>query len=223
MSGTVITHLLTTSADPQRGVHWSPDPTGYLPLILTARHHGSRVVLIHDEPLTCDTLAETVQVTGGSEDVYWRRWRHTLAWLTEHTEVDEVFATDGTDVVMLRSPWGQIEPGRVYVGSEPSILANRWMLKGHRHPELQHFMRHNARATLYNAGIVGGKRADVIEFVTALLATYERLRATGDVGSDMATLNLVAHEWGERVVTGPSVHSTYKAYRDNGTAWLMHK
>lgn len=220
--GVVLTHLLTSTPDPQRGVRWPADPTPFLPLVTTAQHHGSRVVIFHDEGLTENTPAETVRVDGWDEDVYWRRWRHTLDWLT-HNEPGEVFITDGSDVTMLRSPWGNLEPGRVYVGSEPSVLGNRWMIRNHRHPELQALFRDRRRATLYNAGIVGGKRADVLAFVRELVATYGDLRATAPVGSDMGTLNLVAHGWGERIVTGPSVHTTFKAYRDNGTAWWMHK
>ena len=220
--GAVVTHLLTVTADPQRGTKWPPDPTPFLPLVTTAQHHGSSVTILHDEPLTAPTPAETVLVDGWDEDVYWRRWRHTLTWLTE-SDADEVFAVDGSDVTMLRSPWGNLEPGRVYVGCESGPLANRWMRKWHPHPELQAFMRANARATLYNAGIVGGKRADVLAFVTELVDTYDRLRETGDVGSDMGILNLVAHGWGDRIVTGPSLCTPYKTYADNGVAAWMHK
>ena len=220
--GVVLTHLLTSTPDPQRGVRWPADPTPFLPLVTTTQHHGSRVVIFHDEDLTENTPAETVRVDGWDEDVYWRRWRHTLEWLT-HNEPDEVFITDGSDVTMLRSPWGHLEPGRIYVGSEPMPLGNRWMIRNHPHTELQAFFRDHRRATLYNAGIVGGKRADALAFVTDLVDTYDRLRTTGDVGSDMGALNLVAHRWGERVVTGPRVHTTFKAYADNGRAWFAHK
>lgn len=222
MSGVVLTHLLTSTPDPQRGVRWPADPTPLLPLVTTAQHHGSRVVILHDEDLTENTPAETVRVDGWDEDVYWRRWRHTLEWLT-HNEPDEVFITDGSDVTMLRSPWGSLEAGKVYIGSERTPLGNRWMIHTHPHHELQHFIRANPRATLYNAGIVGGKRADALAFVTDLVNTYDHLRNTGEVGSDMGTLNLVAHRWRDRVVTGPRVHTEFKAYRDNGTAWWAHK
>jgi len=53
--------------------------------------------------------------------------------------------------------------------------------------------------------------------------TYDRLRETGDVGSDMGILNLVAHGWGDRIVTGPSLCTPFKTYADNGVAAWMHK
>lgn len=221
---TVLTHLLTTTIDPQRGTKWPPDPTPFLPLVTTAQHHGAEVVILHDEPLIAPTPAHTEIVGTWSEDVYWRRWHHTLAWLMNHPEADTVFAVDGSDVTMLRRPWAEIEPGFIYVGSETAPLANRWMLKGHPHPALQSFMRDHARGTLYNAGIVGGARQAVLEFVTDMLDVYGELTKSGNVGSDMGLLNLVAHtRWTGKVITGPRVHTTFKTYADNGVAWWMHK
>lgn len=219
----VVTALLTRTADPQRGIKWDPDPTSYLPLVTTARHHGSRVVILHDEPLTHSTPAETVLVGDAGGNVYERKWRHALAWLAGCDD-DEAFVTDGTDVTMLRSPWGRLEPGTIYLGSEAGTLANRWMLRHHPHPEIQSLLRSNPRGTLYNCGLVGGKRADVLAFVETVVATYDRLHETGDPGLDMGVVNLVAHTlWPRQIVTGAGVHTTFKAYADNGRAWFAHK
>src|SRR5690606_40260534 len=92
-----------------------------------------------------------------SSDLYYR-------WLRAHPEVGRVWFTDGTDVEMLRDPFPEMEPGKLYVGSEPKTLRDEWMVRHHPDRTLQKFMRDNANLPLLNAGLLGGDRDLVLRF-----------------------------------------------------------
>lgn len=215
----VMTSLLTAAPDPQRGRRWDPDPSildRWAGSILSAesvvvsddagfRHPGARVETVRPLPLS----------------PYYARWFHCQGVLAEAANVDRVFITDGSDVRMLREPWGLMEHGLIYVGSEPMLLGCDWMRDSHQNPAMRRWMRRHTRLPLLNAGILGGYRREVLQFLGALC---ENLRQYPDV-SDMAVFNFTARmaPWRDRVVTGPQVHTDFKSYSDNGVAWFSHK
>lgn len=232
----LVTHLLTTTIDPQRNIRWEPDPSTCKELFDSAAEHGVHVVLIHDEELTSpvpdNVTAVRVEPTEG--DVYWRRWEYTLEFLRDHEDVIErVFCVDGSDVRVLRFPFTMIEDDALYVGSELTRTGDRWMVENHPHPQIQRFITGHAHLPLYNAGIVGGDRRTVCGFVSDLVGSYHNLSRpgadpdmSGDVGTDMGLLNLLLrmHYAEGQVITGPEVHTVYKRYQiEHPTARFAHK
>lgn len=223
----LLTHLITSGVDAQRGYQWEPDPGIVANLAASAVEHGARVVLLHDAPLTGDVPegVETFRVEPRGVDVYWERWYHTRDFLRAADGLERVFCVDASDVLVLRPPFEGIEPGVLYIGSEASTVGNRWMRRVHPHPELQRFIEDHSNDVLLNCGLVGGTRETVLEYVEDVVAAHHTLSGTGDAGLDMGLTNYAAYSrWADRLQTGPSVHTQFKKFEtSHPTARFAHK
>ncbi|MFO4006721.1 hypothetical protein AAHD99_23285, partial [Enterobacter hormaechei] len=63
-----------------------------------------------------------------------------------------------TDVEMLRAPWEEMEPGKLYVGSEPKTYADTWAKQNHPERIYQEFIEEHRNDVMLNAGLLGGTR-----------------------------------------------------------------
>src|SRR5690606_5041250 len=113
----VMTCLLTAQKDPQRGRAMSAQASMLSDWRKSLPGHV-RPVVLHTSLQGELPGTELVQVTQFI-NVYFERWLGYYRWLRDHPEVGRVWCTDGTDVVMLRDPFAEMVPGRLYVGSEP--------------------------------------------------------------------------------------------------------
>ncbi len=231
----VITTLLTTNPDPQRGVKWNPDPALLSPWLESMERGGWDGVVLADEleklPRGYST-SKVVQVDSSTMNVYYQRWVHIYQFLRENPGIRWVWCTDGTDVEVLRDPFANMTIGKLYVGEENSSVGNTWMKEMHPSPKLQQFIQTNRLKPLVNAGVVGGDRNTVMELAHRIITCYEaieterfqkRTRIKQDVG-DMATFNLVVYEYfASRVHHGPDITTQFKANQDNGQAKFKHK
>jgi len=227
----VLTVLLTETVDPQRGIRMAVNPDMLATWAKSIK--GARPVVLADNLNKPPEGAVLAKVPAAKESPYFLRWLHIYRWLRDNPQVQWIWTTDGTDVEMLREPWTDMEKGKLYVGSEPSVLSNEWMLKNHPAAYLQDFMKANASLPLLNGGLVGGDRETVMQFVHDMNADWyalKRKRFTGEekAGSeigDMATFNYVIRtRWNDQIITGPQVHTVFKS---NGIghdcAWWRHK
>lgn len=226
----VLTTLLTSQPDPQRVVSMKADPqllqawadsiTGALPIVLA------------DELKESPTGAGLYEVPALRMSPYFARWLHIYQHLRAHPEYHLVWCTDGTDVEMLSEPWDEMEPGKIYVGSEATTYSDPWMKKNH-HGQTYHsfFDRYKAEALL-NAGLLGGLREDVMEFAHRIIRLYYRIESQRFWGIekapvtsvDMGAFGIVAKSFGDRVVTGPRVHTVFKTDGfGKESAWWKHK
>ncbi len=107
-----------------------------------------------------------------------------------------------------------------------------WAINNHPERVYQSFLKQYASDTMLNAGLLGGLREDVMEFAHRIVRLYYRIEserfwkkegAARAVG-DMIAFGIVAKSFGDRVITGPKVHTVFKT---NGigkeTAWWQHK
>lgn len=226
----VITTLFTKLEDPQRGVRMKPstDVLGALRKSLGRRD----LVVLHDE-LEDPRLPHTEFVrTSTKINPYFQRHLSIYQYLRDHPEIGRVWCVDATDVEMLRDPFPEMEPGRLYVGSEPSTLRNDWMLKNHPDSKIQEFFKSHPNYQLLNAGLIGGDRETVMKFLHGIVKEYfddhidwimgwEHGRA--GVG-DMGFFNLVAYERFSDVISyGSHVNTVFKADERNGVSWWKHK
>ena len=210
----VLTTLLTSKPDPQRGVKWKPDPSlldGLLGSVV-----GAEPVVFVDE-IDDDRFIKVP--SGGNPYTY--RWRLVRDWLTAHPDAGFVWAVDGTDVVMLREPWPEMHPGVLYVGSELTPVGNEWLV--HHHPATHGFIREFKNHRLLNSGIAGGDRDTLLEFTTVLCARLDEI-GNRDL-FDMGAFNQTAWmRFAGRMVTGERVHTVFKLdEQDNTFAWWKHK
>ncbi|MBP2197212.1 glycosyltransferase family 2 protein [Pantoea cypripedii] len=226
----VITTLLTSQPDPQRNSKIQPSPDLLTKWAASIRGCG-RIVLA-DELTTAPADAELHRMPDVKMNVYFRRWLHIWQHLRDHPEYEFVWCTDGTDVEMLREPWQEMEPGKVYVGSEPKTYADSWAVKHHPEAIYQAFLGEHRNDVMLNAGLLGGSRADVMAIAHGIVRLYYHLesmrfwqkeKAEAAVG-DMIAFGIVAHRYSDRLVTGPRVHTVFKSDGiGKECAWWQHK
>lgn len=214
----VLTCLLTSQPDPQRQRRWEPDPAILDTWADSIR--GATAVVLMDEPAPYPA-AVVQRVESSLLNPYYARWHHYRRWLAEYPDIGKVWITDGSDVEMLREPWGHMEPGTLYVGSEPEVVGCSWMRVNHHDPTIAAWIRRNARLPLLNAGLVGGHREVVMRFVEHLCRDLDRFPDD----SDMGAFNFTAYggRFDARVETGPRIHTVFKANADNGQAFWRHR
>lgn len=213
----VITTLLTSQPDPQRGNKMQADPN--LLQHWASSIAGAKAVVLADELTVPPFDALLFKVPSVNMSPYFARWLHIYQHLREHPEYGFVWCTDGTDVEMLRAPWEEMEPGKVYVGSEPKTYADAWAKQNHPERIYQEFIKAHRNDVMLNAGLLGGTRADVMAFAHGIIRLYYRIESyrfwkkeqAGAAVGDMIAFGIVAKSFGDRIVTGPRIHTIFKS------------
>ncbi|KFC95722.1 glycosyltransferase family 2 protein [Leminorella grimontii] len=213
----VITTLLTSQPDPQRGARMTPDAALLEKWAVSIK--GADAVVLADELTVAPSGAQLVTVPAADMSVYLLRWLHIYRWLRGHPEYRFVWCTDGTDVEMLSPPWDEMEPGKIYVGSEPKTYADDWMLKHHHGRVYSEFLHEHQGDTLLNAGLLGGLLEDVMEFAHRIIRLHFRIEShrfwkmetAPTTAVDMGAFGIVAKSFGDRIVTGPRIHTVFKS------------
>lgn len=216
----VITTFTNSVPDPQRGYAWAPNVQ-----LLAALHEslcGDPLVVLTDclDGGLDNTDFVRIRPGRGRANPYFLRWIAIADYLREHDDIHRVWCVDGTDVVMLHEPWDDMVDGVIYLGSEePQMTVGiPWMAARHR--SLEQWCNDNADLHLLNAGLLGGDRVTVLDFVTDLCDHWPNRDLT-----DMAAFNYVAYsdKWRGRWVTGDVVHTEYRSYSRNDHSWWAHK
>lgn len=209
----VLTSLLTSKPDPQRGVKWPAD-LSLLDAMLGSLTNCQPVAFIDEAEPTDDRFV--VVEPGGNPYTY--RWRLVRDWLAANPDAGFVWAVDGTDVEMLREPWCDMQPGVLYVGSELNTVNNSWLVR--HHPSCLPFIREHRDHRLLNSGLAGGDRDTLLEFTSAMCERFDRRDRF-----DMGAFNETAWtRFADRMVTGGQVHTTFKLNETSNTfAWWKHK
>lgn len=226
----VITTLLTSQPDPQRGTKITPSHD--LLAKWAASLSGCGRIVLADELETVPADAELFRVPDVKMNVYFRRWLHIWQHLRDHPEYHFVWCTDGTDVEMLQQPWQEMEEGKIYVGSEPKTYADQWAKQSHPEAICQAFIDEHRSDVMLNAGLLGGTRDDVMAIAHGIIRLFyhiESLRFWGKEHSaasvgDMIAFGIVANRYLDRLVTGPRVHTVFKSDGiGKEFAWWRHK
>lgn len=226
----VITTLLTSQPDPQRGVKMPVSPQVLDKWASSIK--TSDAVVLTDSISSVRFGVSVVTVPDVKMNVYFRRWLHIWQYLRDHPEYQYVWCTDGTDVEMLRAPWEEMESGQIYVGSEPKTYADAWAKQNHPEDIYQTFLADHQHDVMLNAGLLGGSRADVMAIAHGIVRLYyhieslrfwQKEKAAAAVG-DMIAFGIVAHRYADRLVTGPRVHTVFKTDGiGKEFAWWKHK
>ncbi|QGW17593.1 MULTISPECIES: glycosyltransferase family 2 protein [Leclercia] len=226
----VLTTLLTSQPDPQRTGKMRPEPqvlqswsgsiSGALPMVLA------------DELKEPPSGASLCEVPALDMSPYFARWLHIYQYLRAHPEYHLVWCTDGTDVEMLREPWAEMVPGKIYVGSEHKTYADKWMKANHHGKAYSDFLDLHRDEQLLNAGLIGGSREDVMEFAHRIIRQHYlieshrfwKIETAPATLVDMGAFGMAAKSFGDRVVTGPKVHTIFKTDGiGKEAAWWKHK
>ncbi|QGY29064.1 glycosyltransferase family 2 protein [Pantoea cypripedii] len=226
----VITTLLTSQPDPQRGTKMAASADLLTKWAVSLS--GCARIALADELETAPADVELHRAPDVKMNVYFRRWLHIWQHLRDHPEYEFVWCTDGTDVEMLREPWQEMESGKIYAGSEPKTYADSWAAKHHPEAVYQSFLADHRNDVMLNAGLLGGSRADVMAIAHGIVRLYyhiesmrfwQKEKAAAAVG-DMIAFGIVAHRYSDRLVTGPRVHTVFKSDGiGKECAWWQHK
>lgn len=205
----VLTCYFTTLIDPQRGNKWPYDPE----VLDTLKKSVPENV---DFNCICDNHGYVPK----HENPYMAKWIAFRDYIEVYPEYDNIFMLDGTDTEILVNPFPHIDRSMLYAGDENGTLNNQW-LKNH-HPNYLSFIERNKHKKIYNAGILGGHRDIVLEFLNEMCNTIKNDNSL----TDMAGFNYTLHElFKDRVISGRKVNTVFKAF-DNVNklgAWIKHK
>lgn len=226
----VITSLLTSEPDPQRGNKMLADPNVLQHWASSIA--GAKAVVLADELTAPPFDALLFKVPSVKMSPYFARWLHIYQHLRAHPEYRFVWCTDGTDVEMLREPWAEMEVGKIYVGSEHKTYAEEWMKSNHHGKAYSEFLEQYRNDLLLNAGLIGGCREDVMEFSHRIIRQHYlieshrfwKMEAAPATLVDMGAFGMAAKSFGDRIVTGPRVHTIFKTDGfGKEVAWWKHK
>lgn len=226
----VITTLLTSQPDPQRSGKMKPDREVLQPWASSIS--GALPVVLADELKEAPSGASLCEVPALDMSPYFARWLHIYQYLRAHPENHLVWCTDGTDVEMLREPWAEMVPGNIYVGSEHKTYADEWMKDNHHGKAYCEFLEVHRDEQLLNAGLIGGSREDVMEFAHRIIRQHYlfeshrfwKMETAPATLVDMGAFGMAAKSFGDRVVTGPKVHTIFKTDGiGKESAWWKHK
>ncbi|MFS7249339.1 glycosyltransferase family 2 protein [Rahnella rivi] len=226
----VITTLLTSQPDPQRAAAMKPDEAVLSAWASSIR--GAVPIVLADQLSAAAAGASLVNVPAVQMSPYFARWVHIYQHLRAHPEYRFVWCTDGTDVEMLREPWAEMVPGTIYVGSEHKTYADGWMKANHHGRAYGEFINQHRDDPLLNAGLLGGSRADVMEFAHRIIRLHYRIEsqrfwkmeAAPVTAVDMGAFGMAAKSFGDRIVTGPKIHTIFKSDGiGKELAWWKHK
>ncbi|EKO4983792.1 glycosyltransferase family 2 protein [Escherichia coli] len=226
----VITSLLTSQPDPQRKMKMAADAA--LLHVWARSIRGAKAIVLADELTTAPEGVTLHSVPALNMSPYFARWLHIYQHLRAHPEYRFVWCTDGTDVEMLREPWAEMEAGKIYVGSEHKTYAEEWMKANHHGKAYSEFLEQYRNDLLLNAGLIGGCREDVMEFAHRIIRQHYlieshrfwKMEVAPATLVDMGAFGMAAKSFGDRIVTGPLVHTIFKTDGfGKEAAWWKHK
>lgn len=226
----ILTCFFTNQIDPHRNEFMKNDIELLMPLINSM--NGQKIVILHDSLTKIPKIknVEFIKVET-SESPYWERWIQYYKYLINNPDIDNLFTVDGTDVEMLKNPFYHILPNEVYVGYESEKLGCKYMYAHHPARFIQSFLRKNASLPLLNAGILGGNKDLIMEFIRKMLDVYNEnkhnvlSKIDHPVGNgDMAVFNYVARSYfGNKINFGKHVNTVFKKYEYTDYSWFKHK
>jgi hypothetical protein len=205
----ILAPFLTGMPDSQRGIMWPADIELARPLLDSA---PVPVVIFANE-----VEGPFVERVEAPRSIYFDRWRHAYNYLWRNTDIRFAWCVDTFDVVVLNDPFPHMQPDTLYCGSEPEVVGCAWMLNGKQFP-MHDWIKANANKVLLNCGLVGGDRQTMLYVCRRMGELYYGMT------HDMASFNYLAYEeFPTRFVTGPLVHTLYKAEETESSAWFKHK
>jgi glycosyltransferase involved in cell wall biosynthesis len=210
----VIACYFANVMDPQRNTRWPADRQAIRKLQRSVEAQGLEFILIHN----CFDLPNRVNI---STTPYFERWLKEWQYLRDRRDIANVFVVDATDVDMVNNPFPHLEPGVLYVGDEPSTLANNWMLQRHIEPSVNKYLRDHAQLPLLNCGVVGGERKLVMALCRDIYLYH--IEKPQDQ-TEMGIFNVLCHDKYAGVIEyGRHITSVFKRYERDTNAWWRHK
>lgn len=151
-------------------------------------------------------------------------------------EIEALFITDISDVVMLNHPFEsdffKSHPNALFCGDEPTLLANDWMQNHCTHlrnqiSDFELFEKNYQQSTLLNCGIIGGHISIMKNVISQLSQLHELHNANNTTAytGDMGAFNYLARTvYNNQLIHGKPVNTVFKSYEENSSdCWFRHK
>ncbi len=151
-------------------------------------------------------------------------------------EIENVFLTDISDVVLIQNPFIQSlyrdNPNSIFCGDERKTLNNEWMKAHSLHLRnmIHDYTRYEelfGEAKLLNCGVVGGNIKLMKHFVSNLANLHcefnnnNKTAYTGDMG---AFNYLIRTQYNNCILHGSPINTVFKGYEAHRTdCWFRHK
>lgn len=193
---------------------------------------GLSARIFHNE--LSDGFVETYE-TENLQFVYWgethrpsyndERFYAYYTYLLD-AEVSEVFLTDLYDVEFMRDPFSLVasNPDAVlFCGSEQiTPYSGKWMRQKCRAMDFP-FSRDNYRTgnTLYNAGIIGGKKDPLMKLLKCMLGQMNGIDQKHN--SNMPVFNWCVEQSGFPIFYGHPLHNVFKSFVSGPETYIKHK
>mmetsp|Transcript_41308 Transcript_41308/g.115031 ORF Transcript_41308/g.115031 Transcript_41308/m.115031 type:complete len:328 (+) Transcript_41308:61-1044(+) len=248
-----LTTVLGSRHDPVRGGYIKPD-FGYFERfyrsILAIPGGRAKAVILHDflpENMTSRfTTADgsfsfvKVDISNvdhllGLNDLRYQLYEEEVK---KHPEWDNIFMTDGQDVVVLHNPCALVEqhPEKVFAHSQEgqTLKSYTWMKEkfeqmGGKYYDWYAKAKEDPAMTVMNAGILGGARPVVLKALAKLNAAIldpnlVRRKEGHQLISNMAAFNYVLRQdFAGDIVTGFPLHSKWFEWSNRTDVYFWHK
>lgn len=163
--------------------------------------------------------------------LYFKRWIMAFQFLSEHSEIEEIFFVDAGDVEVINYPFHDLKKNRLYMSDEGFDLNSSIVVANDAPKEIKKFLEINKNLQLLDPGVVGGKREIVMEFLSLLanqIARGERKFREGvDNGIgvfEMAIISYVSYNFfSERLIHGRKITTMVFQNKRNSYSWFKHK
>lgn len=228
----ILTTYYVGVNDPQRQKEWDIDPSVFEALAMSAISRDLQLVIINNA--FEDEKLENIEYISRPclFNPYFNRWIHYYQYLRAHTEVEFAFCVDATDVEVVNTPFDKMDKGVIYCGDEfENIGDNVWLKRHHPNEVLQQFFTDYGDEQMLNAGVIGGDRESLIEFIHNIIILFMNNRDNLITGkeyplgdTDMGTFNYVGYKiWKGKLEHGRKITNVFKSYVVDKKAWFKHK
>jgi len=143
-----------------------------------------------------------------------------LDYLKKNQNIKKVFMTDGNDVTVIQNPFEKLNLNKINVGSELSqIYKNKWIQEKIKQYNSNSKLKFNSNIQdiVYNAGILGGERNLVINFLQNMIIKFNNMNNL-QIRQNLNTIvfnNVIYNDLKNNVNTGEPLHSRYKKFENN--------
>ena len=218
----VITNFLSGTPDPQSGLKYSFESHLISELVQSCQN---QLLIVLSDCIELKSTNTLWYVQAKSEDnPYFQRWVNIRDYLIKSNH-NFIFCVDATDVEMVNNPFYELQEGKIYVGDENQVVGCKWIIDNHKidNEDYREFMRKHSKSILLNAGVIGGDRETMLNFLDKLIDLYHKTKEDYQM-TDMALFNFVLYTYfSDKIEHGRKVTNVFKSYTKNEKSWWKHK
>ena len=237
----IFTSFFTSKPDPQRNITLNQNSFAYMKnWFWSVCDNSLKAVLFHDRHAESfiKRLAGNVVFklsSLGTRTTNDARFYLYLNYLQANSYIQRVFLTDISDVTFQKNPFHlmNILGDHLYIGTDieifPRVSSMEWLVRR----MLECFNNNNVMfpgierlhyySKVYNAGVIGGSRTVMLEFLERLVGVLDKTPA--NINCNMAATNYVAHWFfSDRLFTGfPLTSRFWKRQQHPKGVYIIHK